>query len=163
LQASVEWLGEAKNMPGWISPTSTPDSNQPLMPRSPIRKAEAFAISPIALPCHSPRQGQLFVCLSRPIQVVSTRLRLEWSAQRPSPNSFPQRCRLMPFPPQMCSSSLCTVARLSRCCRRKIRSKTRIVGSLAPPAVRTAGRFSLNGSGTSVENSDNTFLLRPCV
>src|SRR5260221_3398297 len=40
---------------------SKPDSNQPLMPRLPILKAEPFAISPIVLPFHSPQQGLLSV------------------------------------------------------------------------------------------------------
>src|SRR6266567_4637923 len=91
-------------MSGLISPKSNPDSNQPLMPRLPILKAEPFAISTMVLPCHSPQQGLLSVFLSLLIQLVLTSLLLESYAKKPFTSSSTRRCHLTHLPHQMCCS-----------------------------------------------------------
>jgi hypothetical protein len=129
---------------------SKPDSNQPLMPRLPILKAEPFAISTIVLPCHSPQQGLLSVFLSLLIQLVLTSLLLESYAKKPFTSSSTRRCHLTHLPHQMCCRCICTVDRLRRFYLMKIKSKIQTVGYLAQPLVRIAGRSSRSGSGTSV-------------
>ncbi len=129
---------------------SKPDSNQPLMPRLPILKAEPFAISTMVLPCHSPQQGLLSVFLSLLIQLVLTSLLLESYAKKPFTSSSTRRCHLTHLPHQMCCRCICTVDRLRRFYLMKIKSKIQTVGYLAQPLVRIAGRSSRSGSGTSV-------------
>ncbi len=65
-------------------------------------------------------------------------------------NCSTRRCHPTPLPPQMCYMCICIAGRSRPSCLTKIRSKSQTVGSLAHPAVRTAGRSSRNGCGIFV-------------
>jgi hypothetical protein len=65
-------------------------------------------------------------------------------------NCSTRHCHPTRVPPQMCCMCICIAGRLRPSCLTKIRSKTRTVGYLVRPAVRTAGRSSRSGCGISV-------------
>src|SRR5712692_7113391 len=84
------------------------------MHRSPIPKAEPFAISTIVWRCHSLRQDLSCASLSAHILLVIASLPLEWSARRRSMNCSTRRCHPTHLLLQMCCRYICIAGRLRR-------------------------------------------------
>ena len=130
---------------------SKPDSNQPLMPRLPIRDQRNRSRS-LRLSCRATHPNR--ACCPSSCRYSSnwcaTFLLLESYAKKPFTSSSTRRCHLTHVPHQMCCRCICTVDRLRRFYLMKIKSKIQTVGYLAQPLVRIAGRSSRSGSGTSV-------------